>query len=197
MIARIRQVGAAILLALAACTGRRVEHPAGVMTFEDRSVWSAVLAWEYGGSVRLGSQLVVQTETEAPSVSWRDTTVISTLSPFHRSSLRGLRPETERDFVRRVRVPERIGGPLLLAAPYTWITREEAARANRDFRIWQHTVKGHGVLVLSSVGYDRGHTQALVYLVDECPLCGFAKYVLLERSGLEWRVVADAEEWVS
>lgn len=53
------------------------------------------------------------------------------------------------------------------------------------------------VLLLARPGHDARRTQALVYGITACPLCGGAFFSLLRRDGEQWTVVRRSAEWHS
>lgn len=44
---------------------------------------------------------------------------------------------------------------------------------------------------------DETSGSALIYVQRHCSLCGFGRYILLQRRQAGWRVVAECEAWVS
>jgi hypothetical protein len=54
-----------------------------------------------------------------------------------------------------------------------------------------------GRIVLSGVGFNRNHTQAVFYIDHFCGLCGGGRYVLMAKIGGAWRVQDEHWTWIS
>jgi hypothetical protein len=84
----------------------------------------------------------------------------------------------------------------------------------RFFEINRHSVPWSSTLFLKRVTFvsgdeptdylqfglpliDEANGSALIYVERHCPLCGFGRYILLQRREAGWRVVAECEAWVS
>lgn len=184
MTARSRgaRLGAAACTALLLAIGcQRAGVASAAADERDVAIYRAVLA---GAE----SRLVVRT-TSAPLEVGEMTT--GQRIAMHARDLPGLDPSTVRSFQERNRVSEAL--PALGGSGVETVAEEEwQAHADSDEPRWNR-----GVMILSRIGYSREGTQALVYVVKACPLCGGAEYVLLARSGDRWAVVAKAGDWYS
>src|SRR5204862_1604277 len=55
-----------------------------------------------------------------------------------------------------------------------------------------------GYIGLSNIGFNKARSQALVYFVHWCgTLCGSGHYILLSRTGKEWKVEMAEGIWIS
>jgi hypothetical protein len=54
-----------------------------------------------------------------------------------------------------------------------------------------------GLIVLSGVGFNRNHTQAVFYIDHFCGLCGGGRYVLMAKIGGAWRAQDEHWTWIS
>lgn len=54
-----------------------------------------------------------------------------------------------------------------------------------------------GYIVLSGVGFNRSHTQAVFYIDHFCGLCGGGRYVLMEKVTGIWRIQGEHYTWIS
>jgi hypothetical protein len=54
-----------------------------------------------------------------------------------------------------------------------------------------------GYFVLSSVGFNRGRTQALLYVEHICGLSGHGGYFVMDKVKGRWTVTAESSRWVS
>jgi hypothetical protein len=54
-----------------------------------------------------------------------------------------------------------------------------------------------GLVVLSGVGFDTSHTQAVFYIDHFCGLCGGGAYIFMEKVDGNWRVVDQHGTWIS
>lgn len=160
---------------------------------EECAVYSIALHRVFTEDSQSASLRVVRTTTVPVSF---DGSYERRLRDDRAHALAGLKDETIRSFVERNRGHSTLPEPLSPGMPYSWVSNEDflsrkaMANVRPDGRIDR-------LAVLSAAGYDRAHTQALVYVVDACPLCGHAEYVLLTRTPLGWAVTAQADDWWS
>ncbi len=55
-----------------------------------------------------------------------------------------------------------------------------------------------GLYELSGIGFNHGHTEALLFVQRHCgELCGSGSFVLLRKTVTGWRVFAVVLVWVS
>jgi hypothetical protein len=55
-----------------------------------------------------------------------------------------------------------------------------------------------GILFFSKAGFNSKMTQAFIYAGRQCGgLCGFGKYILLEKKGSAWTIKNEMQLWVS
>jgi hypothetical protein len=54
-----------------------------------------------------------------------------------------------------------------------------------------------GYIVVSGVGFNLSHTQAVFYIDHFCGLCGGGRYVLMERVKGVWQVQGEHYTWIS
>lgn len=54
-----------------------------------------------------------------------------------------------------------------------------------------------GYIVLSGVGFNHSHTQAVFYIDHFCGLCGGGRYVLMEKVRGIWRIQGEHYTWIS
>jgi hypothetical protein len=54
-----------------------------------------------------------------------------------------------------------------------------------------------GLIVLSGVGFNPSHSQAMFYIDHFCGLCGGGRYVLLEKVDGVWHVRDEHYVWIS
>lgn len=166
------------VLLLAAC--RHTEAAPRTYDADDAEVYRVVLA-------RAESRLVLRTTSAPPEFVGDARERIA----MHGHALPGLQPGTAQSFLERNRrsasLPQLGGSRLELVSEEEW-----RAAADSRKRRWNR-----GVMMLSRIGYSRDRTQALVYVVKACPLCGGADYVLLTRTSDRWRVAAEANDWNS
>jgi hypothetical protein len=156
--------------------------PQGGGDLVDEAVY--LVALESAAGSYLTPVLFVQRESEAP-LSPTDQRAEERFTDVHRAALRGLHSETERSFWQRNRSSDTL--PRTLArGRYQLIP--SARWRERDAR---------PVFLLSKPGYNRDMTQALVYVVAACPLCGGADYLLLQRDGTRWRIAGSSTDWNS
>lgn len=58
--------------------------------------------------------------------------------------------------------------------------------------------KSLGIVRLSSIKYSEDKTKAEVYVeLTYCPLCGFGKYVSLEKKESSWKITNISNSWIS
>jgi hypothetical protein len=175
---RARLAACAAVLLLAAC--RHGEAAPATPDGQEAEIYRAVLA-------TAESRLVVRTTSAPPEFAGDARERIK----MHRDELSGLDASTVRSFLERNRVsvplPELGDGRLEMVSEEEWRAHGTSAEPR-----WNR-----GVMMLSRIGYSSGGTQALVYVVKACPLCGGAEYVLLTRTGDRWTVTARASDWYS
>jgi hypothetical protein len=54
-----------------------------------------------------------------------------------------------------------------------------------------------GLIILSGIGFNPTHTQAVFYFNHLCGLCGGGRYVLMEKINGSWRVREEHYTWIS
>jgi hypothetical protein len=168
----------ATVLLLAACRHTGAAPP--TRDGQEAEIYHAVLA-------RAESRLVVRTTSAPPEFVGDAMERIR----MHRNELSGLNTSTVQSFLERNRVSVQL--PELGDARVEMVSKEEwSAHLDGRERRWNR-----GVMMLSRIGYSSDGTQALVYVVKACPLCGGADYVLLTRTGDRWMVTATANDWNS
>jgi hypothetical protein len=181
----------AFVVAISACAGGAMEARTAV---DDAAVYRAALLPKPDDGIVL--RRVVQQTTE-PTLE--DLGGIAERLAMHARQLPGLDTSTVRSFVafngQVAVVPELGDSTLSWVSKKEWRSLFDGEDGGSEF-FSRHPDSG-GVTLLSRVGYSRDGTQALVYVVRACPLCGEGEYVLLVRANGQWRVWARANDWNS
>jgi len=92
-------------------------------------------------------------------------------------------------------------GPISLEPRFT-LPVKQVLISDRDFARFRGVYERHrsfiGYIVLSRVGFNREHNQALIYISRGCGgLCGNGYYVILGKEGSAWSVKHAVILWVS
>ena len=109
-----------------------------------------------------------------------------------RRYLPGLQPSTELLLDPQERPPKSIPRAIESRRAYRFISSDSMDLVPDWAKGARYSVS------LSEVQYSRDGSQALVYVVHACPLCGWGALVLLARDSANvWRVSATLQVWFS
>ncbi len=124
-------------------------------------------------------------------------------SPDRKRLLEAAEQSTKSDFEAKTK--QRVAlecNPMKLGVRCVTLDEKEAEKALDANEGWKGFYKAYpaspGFLLLSRVGFNATHTQALLYYGVSCELlCGSGYFVLLSREADRWKVVDKAVLWVS
>jgi hypothetical protein len=113
-----------------------------------------------------------------------------------------LSPETKQDYTDRNREHARLPSPCHLAPECIVFDVAEIAPLVKDDRAWRGFMKKHpnspGIVVVSRIGFNRDHTEAIVYVGRACgSICGEGEYVRLIKPNASWAVDDHTVVWLS
>jgi len=112
-------------------------------------------------------------------------------------------PATKKDFDAKATLQCDLGTDIEPAGRVTLVTAKETNRIfNPSGTSWKGFVQKYphaaGFTLLSAIGFNEPHDQALVYVGNSCNLlCGSGHFVLLERKHNRWSVVKTAILWTA
>jgi len=113
-----------------------------------------------------------------------------------------LSPETKQDYIERNKEHALLPSPCRLAPDCIVYDVAEIAPLVKSDRAWRGFMKKHansmGVVVVSRFGFNRDHTEAIVYVGRACgQICGEGEYVRLIKTGGAWAVDDHTVVWFS
>jgi hypothetical protein len=118
--------------------------------------------------------------------------------------LRGLQPDTLRDFIGKTRAPEIIEPQFVLTIPYVIFDSDsvkvtEIAGGKEWWEEFRKTYpQANGAISISQVGFNSSQTQALTCVgIHQGRLMGSGSNYLLEKGDDEWRIKQKSGAWIS
>lgn len=170
---------------------------------EEYAVYSAVIANMFAGDgIRVDStskiQLVIQDATATEFI--RDT--LKDDEPYFREMFPMLAEGVAEDYNVRNIKPSRLKDSFKLNLKHVMLKKPELDKIFNGGGGWEEFYKRYpgssGFIILSRVGFNAVMNQALVYIHHGCGgLCGTGHYVLLEKSGNDWRAIKKNMVWIS
>jgi len=176
--------------------------PACSPTVDDSAIYSAALQQTVLKGRDDSTQVILYSQTSAglpPGLASSTYT-----SPAQRQELTSAaEPATKKDFDAKVTLQCGLGKDI---APVGRVTLVTAKDRNRFFNPGGTFWKGFdqtyphaaGFTLLSAIGFNGQHKQALVYVGNSCNvLCGTGYFVLLEKKHDKWAAVKTAVLWTA
>lgn len=110
--------------------------------------------------------------------------------------------ETRQDYEDRNHQSARLPSPCRLAPECVTANIADLAPEVKNDKAWRGFFKKYinspGIVVVSRIGFNRGHTEAIVYTGCSCgTLCGQGDFAWMVKHGAEWVVQDRAVVWIS
>jgi hypothetical protein len=176
--------------------------PACTSTVDDAAIYSIALRQTVLKNRDDSTQVVLYSQTSAglpPGLASSSYT-----SPAEREALdSATEPATKKDFDAKATLQCDLGTGIEPVGNVTLITARERNRFfNPGGTFWkgfnQKYPHAAGFTLLSAIGFNEQHRQALVYVGDSCNvLCGAGYLVLLEKKHDKWAAVKTAVIWTA
>ncbi len=173
--------------------------PAPQLTGDESAVYTAVFKDLYNPSKDRPIILIGSTSIGVPPGL---VTKVDVRSEQTSRFLSRLSPETKQDWTERNKEHALLPSPCHLAPDCVVFDIAEIAPLVKSDRAWRGFMKKHanspGVVVVSRIGFNRDHTEAIVYVGRACgTICGEGEYARLIKSNGAWAVDDHTVVWLS
>jgi hypothetical protein len=116
--------------------------------------------------------------------------------------LNQIAPETREDYEEKNKHSVRLPSPCHLAPACETMDIGELATMVKNARAWTKFMKkfSHtpGIVIVSRIGFNRDHTEAIVYTGYSCgTMCGQGYYAWMAKPESEWVVKDHTVVWIS
>lgn len=171
---------------------------------EDVTVYSVVFADVFQATPDTQIMIVDHTSKGVPPGMWAVTAV---QGPDTAKFMAKLAADTRQDYQLKNKQSIRLPGPCHIApqcglynvVDLTGIVGRDKAKMEKGWKEFNKLYpKAPGIFVLSRIGFNHDHTEAVLYAAKACGnLCGDGQYVWLVKRDGAWVVAGQTTVWIA